>query len=444
VKIQTVFPVLFCALLLAACGLSPVPATATATIAPTFTATLPVPTPDLSRDTYPGEDIHQTNSNAIGLSPEALALLNNSGFMVVTVNGGSDNPNIVSWCGNDDTCRVSPTPELFIPGGSLDLNMGIDANGFVNFRMADGSVQKGLVELPKVDGAIWVWGIHQVGQENPGEVWVVLVQNGGGKAGDQPKILGQVKAVFAEGVMVSIEKQGNQIIQIIDGQPANIIDVAPSLPTNLSPEFQAMLADKQWTLGADGHIWVTGANGVAQDSFRPDATGETWQARQDVTVGETTYEGWVTDQASTEVATGEIAQMDYVKFSRLGNLDNYTMTVQPGYVEKYKVVQITDGTTTMDLLFLDMKYFYKNGKTLTVSFLADKDLVERGGFNVKNSLGKSYYASLGVPIGDSYSQSDIENGIRVYGFSELASKFYFFGDGSWMKASTSRHKQFTS
>jgi hypothetical protein len=194
-------------------------------------------------------------------------------------------------------------------------------------------------------------------------------------------------------------------------------------------------------VGQVAGVWYIVDDATKTAVYRFPEGAEKWQAREDViitneTTGITdTHEGWITDEGSMEVTTGEIAQMDYVRFSKLENRNINTMTIQPGYVEKYKVVEITDGTAKLDLLFLDMKYFLKNDKTLTVSYLADKKIVERGGFDVRTSLGKPYYSRFNIPIGDSFSQSDIENGIRFYGLSELAAKFRYFGDGSWMKAS---------
>jgi len=163
---------------------------------------------------------------------------------------------------------------------------------------------------------------------------------------------------------------------------------------------------------------------------------ETWQARHDVTVGETTYEGWLTDEASTEVTDGINARMDKVTFGKLGPMDMNVLTIQPGYVTRYKEVEITDGIAKMNLLFLDLIYFLKNDKTLEISYSADKRLVGRMGinFDAEKSLGKPYYVTCGMPIGNSYSAIDIERAIKSNGFNELETKINYIGNESWMSA----------
>lgn len=163
------------------------------------------------------------NANKIGLSEQAVKVFNDHNYIVVSVDGGADNPNIVSWC-EAGQCLVSPTPELFIPGGVLDAAAGVDNDGMVTFRMDDGSVQKGLVRLPQVEGASWVWVVEQVDGETPGKAWVALVKDSGGKSGQTPEILGKFQAIFADGVNVQINETENGFTLVITGADGSMIE----------------------------------------------------------------------------------------------------------------------------------------------------------------------------------------------------------------------------
>lgn len=196
------------------------------------------------------------NANKIGLSEQAVKVLNEHNYIVVSVAGGADNSNIVSWC-EAGQCLVSPTPELFIPGGVLDAAAGVDDDGMVTFRMDDGSVQKGLVRLPQVEGASWVWVVEQVDGETPGKAWVALVKDSGGKSGQTPEILGKFQAIFADGVSVQINETENGFTLVITGADGSMIetqqinvavDDQPEPNTDLTPEQSAQIAglNEKW------------------------------------------------------------------------------------------------------------------------------------------------------------------------------------------------------
>jgi len=167
---------------------------------------------------------------------------------------------------------------------------------------------------------------------------------------------------------------------------------------------------------------------------------ETWQARRDVTITNettgviTTYEGWLTDEAGTEVATGEITRMDKVRFGRLGNLDVNNLNILPGYLTDYQTVEITNGKEKMDLVFFTMKYFLNGDKVLNIKFSADKKFVDLMGFNLQMALGKKYGIACTMPIGNSFTEHDIKNW-DIYELSQFEKEIGFSGSGSWIDAS---------
>lgn len=153
-----------------------------------------------------------------------------------------------------------------------------------------------------------------------------------------------------------------------------------------------------------------------------------WEERQDVVVGEgensTTYEGWLKDSGSTEVETGVNAGMEYYdKVTDYPNKGFSSLYTGNGYLTNYRIVEITNGEYTMDLIFFKMKYFLQGNRTFNIDFRADRALVERLGTNFKisnDNLGESFNIRVHTPFnkkyfGNQYITYDVEN----YHFNKL-------------------------
>ena len=156
----------------------------------------------------------------------------------------------------------------------------------------------------------------------------------------------------------------------------------------------------------------------------------------DVTIGETIYEGWIKDQGSKDVLSGEVTKMERVKIEKTGSSKDVDLiTIQPGYLTGYEIVEISDGVETMDLLFFKMRYFLDNGKILNLDFSADKiNLEKRGLPNLNETLGKLMYVRVTMPGGDSYLEKTVELATSYNKFNKLQKEFFIFTDTGWVKA----------
>ena len=164
---------------------------------------------------------------------------------------------------------------------------------------------------------------------------------------------------------------------------------------------------------------------------------ETWQARHDVTIGDTTYEGWITDEGSTEVATGKNAGMEYIRIKNFPD-GLSTLSTGYGYLKKYQVREITKGQEKMDVLFFTMKYFLYNDQILTIDFRADNTLVGRTGFDASKSLGQLFSIDVLMPTnGRSFSEEFMNSVVEAYKFNTLQQEFY--GTGDWIKPNDLRN-----
>jgi len=164
---------------------------------------------------------------------------------------------------------------------------------------------------------------------------------------------------------------------------------------------------------------------------------ETWQARRDVTITNettgviTTYEGWLTAEGSTEVTPTIKAGMEYIKIKN-GQNGSSNLATGFGILKGYKDVEITDGQEKMVMTFFTMQYLLNNNQLLTIDFSADKQLVERTGFDISKNLGQLFTVSVMMPTnGDFFSDEFISTVNELQNFTKLQQKINYYGD--WIK-----------
>jgi len=216
--------------------------------------------------------------------------------------------------------------------------------------------------------------------------------------------------------------------------PAPTTTITPTPTPSLPPELLASLPDDlpaSWEAVQAGDTWYIMDNSNNANILRYPVGAETWQARHDVTIGETTYEGWLTAEASTEVAPTIKAGMEYIR------IKNYTrgyssLVTGFGCLTKYQVVEITDGQEKqekMDIDFFTMQYLLNNNRILTIDYQADNKLVGRRGFDITQNLGELFNVLVLVPTnGDFFSDEFISTVNELQNFTKLQQKINYYGN----------------
>ena len=222
--------------------------------------------------------------------------------------------------------------------------------------------------------------------------------------------------------------------------PAPTTTITPTPTPSLPPEIAAALPDDlpaSWEAVQAGDTWYIMDNSNNANILRYPVGAETWQTRHDVTVGETTYEGWLTDEASTEVVPSIKAGMEYIRITNKP-MGYSQLTTGAGYLKQYQVVEITDGQEKMDLLFVTMQYLLNNDQILTIDFSADKKLIERYGFDASKSLGQLFNVQVLMPTdGESFSDEFKSTVTGLQNYSKLQQKINYYGD--WIKPNDLRN-----
>ena len=250
-------------------------------------------------------------------------------------------------------------------------------------------------------------------------------------------ILDAIPAIDAidDDVQLAVVGDGQirKTVTSIDGQVKRfdlLVDpnlLAPSLP----PEIAAALPDDlpaSWEAVQAGDTWYIMDNSNNANILRYPVGAETWQARHDVTIGETTYEGWLTDEASTEVVPSIKAGMEYIKIKN-HTIGYSSLSTGFGILKEFKDVEITDGQEKMVMTFFTMQYLLNNNQLLTIDFSADKQLVERTGFDISKSLGEPFTIIVLTPTnGESFSDELISLGVELNHLNELQQKIDYSGD----------------
>ena len=205
----------------------------------------------------------------------------------------------------------------------------------------------------------------------------------------------------------------------------------PVIPQEIAANLPA-----KWNVIQETDSWYIVDQSTNSKIYRFPQNAEKWQKRNDVTIGETIYEGWIKDQGSKDVLSGEVTKMERVKIEKTGSSKDVDLiTIQPGYLTGYEIVEISDGVETMDLLFFKMRYFLDNGKILNLDFSADKiNLEKRGLPNLNETLGKLMYVRVTMPGGDSYLEKTVELATSYNKFNKLQKEFFIFTDTGWVKA----------
>lgn len=207
----------------------------------------------------------------------------------------------------------------------------------------------------------------------------------------------------------------------------------PTPEVTSKPEYPAIpqeIIDKlppKWEVVQTAGTWYIVDSANQTNIFRFPESAEKWQERHDVTVGETTYEGWVTDEGSMEVSLVNKAGMEY------NSVDNLQRGISAlnmgwGYLKEYQNVEITDGQEKMDVLFFTMQYLLNNNEVLTINYRADKKFLGRGGFDAKKSLGQLFNITILIPTNRvAFSDELMKDVVEAYKFNKLQQKFYQAG-----------------
>jgi len=219
--------------------------------------------------------------------------------------------------------------------------------------------------------------------------------------------------------------------------PAPTTTITPTPTPSLPPELLASLPDDlpaSWSAIQDGDTWYIADNANHANISRAPAGAETWQVRRDVTITNettgviTTYEGWLTAEGSTEVTPTIKAGMEYIKIKN-GQNGSSNLATGFGILKGYKDVEITDGQEKMVMTFFTMQYLLNNNQLLTIDFSADKQLVERTGFDISKNLGQLFTVSVMMPTnGDFFSDEFISTVNELQNFTKLQQKINYYGD----------------
>ncbi|KKP48062.1 MAG: hypothetical protein UR39_C0002G0165 [Candidatus Woesebacteria bacterium GW2011_GWA1_33_30] len=244
------------------------------------------------------------------------------------------------------------------------------------------------------------------------------------------------------------------LIQGWDGYNPFYVDIQSGMPGGFkvsanithietpTPEYPAIpqeIMDKlpaKWNTVQTAGVWYIVDQSTNSNIYRFSEGGK-WQERHDVTVGETTYEGWIKDHGQKDMIAGENVRMDKII---LGRIDKYQVDILPiphGYLTEYQIVEITDGSEKMDLAFFTMRYFYDGGKTLDILFSADnKSIMEGSGYEVDLSkeLGERYDVNALMPMGQSFSETAISTFSINTKTDGLRKQIKYYGSGEWFKA----------
>jgi len=215
---------------------------------------------------------------------------------------------------------------------------------------------------------------------------------------------------------------------------ANIAHVeVPTPEATATPEYPVIPQEimdqlpEQWEVLQTGNTWYIVDQSTNSNIYRFPEAAEKWQERHDVTVGETTYEGWIKDQGQKEVTTGEATWMDKLRVSTDNEYSTTNLSIAPGYVTSYQVIEITDGQNKMNLLDFTMRYFYKEGDFQDIRFLGNQKLVESK-ITAKQALGKRYWLRVATPIKTSFTEKFISKASESINLNPLEKVVMFSGE----------------
>ena len=203
----------------------------------------------------------------------------------------------------------------------------------------------------------------------------------------------------------------------------------PVIPQEITANLPA-----KWNVVQETGTWYIVDQSTNSKIYRFPEAAEKWQKRNDVTVGETTYEGWIKDEASTEILTGKDAGMELIQIKN--HSGGYSsLPTGFGYLKSYREVEIRYEQEKMDLSFVTFVYFLKDKKFLTIDFSADTALVERTGVDISQSLGKRFSVVVLVPPNGDFFSSDLVSKITDSNkFNKLRQQINCYGRGDFISA----------
>jgi hypothetical protein len=174
-------------------------------------------------------------------------------------------------------------------------------------------------------------------------------------------------------------------------------------------------------------VWYIVDNDTKTAIYRFPEGAQNWQARNDVTIGETTYEGWVTFEGSAEITGGVPAKMDANRSSDMpGGYSSVDTGV--GYLIYVKEIEAVKGPETMVVTYFTMQYNLPDGRILLVDHQADRKKVERRGFDISKSLGKPFNIVVLVPTkGGSFPDELKARGVELNKLNGLQQEFGYHG-----------------
>jgi hypothetical protein len=206
----------------------------------------------------------------------------------------------------------------------------------------------------------------------------------------------------------------------------------PKYPT-IPPEIMEKLPQKWNVVQTDG-TWFIVDSAKKTNIYRFPRLSKNWQERYDVTIGEVTYEGWIKDEEKTELVQGKRARPDLIVIDTRSKYSMARFALPGGYVEAYKIFEISDGNDRMEAVQLDMIYFNIGGVDLHVQLAASRKILEKDGFDVTKSLGSSIVIPVSTPLQSQFTDAAINALVENSKLNTLEKDIVMAIDRNWLKA----------